>query len=181
MKKQKSLLVCIFQIVIGALLLTNPDFGSAVVSNILGWLLVVFGGLALVYGLLKKAGIVWDIVSALVVVIGGVMLWNPLMLARVLGILLGLFLAFQGLTALSAALKVRRNGGNAGAALVLAILLLVLGLVLMLMFLPLTTSRLLMTIAGIIFTASGVISLLIRAKTDRIQERNDSNIVDADP
>ena len=179
MKKQKSLLVCIFQIVTGALLLTNPDFGSAVVSNILGWLLVVFGGLALVYGLLKKAGIVWDIVSALVVVIGGVMLWNPLMLARVLGILLGLFLAFQGLTALSAALKVRRNGGNAGAALVLAILLLVLGLVLM--FLPLTTSRLLMTVAGIIFTASGVIGLLIRAKTDRLQESNDSNIVDADP
>ena len=178
MKKQKSLLVCIFQIVIGALLLTNPDFGSAVVSNILGWLLVVFGGLALVYGLLKKAGIVWDIVSALVVVIGGVMLWNPLMLARVLGILLGLFLAFQGLTALSTALKIRRNGGNAGAALVLAILLLVLGLVLM--FLPLTTSRLLMPIAGIIFTASGVISLLIRAKTDRLQERNDSNIVDAE-
>ena len=179
MKKQKSILVCIFQIVIGILLLANPDFGSALVSNILGWLIIAFGGLALIYGLLKSAGILWDLVSAVVVAIGGVMLWNPLLLARILGILLGLFLSFQGLTALSTALKVRRNGGKAGAALVLAILLLVLGLVLM--FLPLTTSRLLMTIAGIIFTASGVISLLIRAKTDRLQEGDGSTIVDAEP
>ena len=179
MKKQKSILVCIFQIVIGLLLLTNPDFGSALVSNILGWLLVGFGGLALVYGLLKSAGIVWDLVSAAVVAIGGVMLWNPLLLARILGILLGLFLAFQGLTALSNALKLRRNGGRGGATLVLAVLLLVLGLVLM--FLPLTTSRLLLTIAGVIFTASGVISLLIRAKADRLPEGDDPNIVDAEP
>ena len=179
MKKTRSVFGSVCLIVVGLLLLANPDFGSALVSNILGWLLVVFGGLALVYGLLKKAGLVWDLISAAVVAIGVVLLWNPLLLARILGVLLGLFLAFQGLTALSNALKVRRNGGNAGAALVLAVLLLVLGLVLM--FLPLSTSRVLMTIAGVVFTLSGVSSLIVRARMDRLQENNDSNIVDADP
>ena len=179
MKRNASILGSVCLIVFGLILLANPDFGSAVVSNIIGWLLVILGGLACVYGVLH-AGAVWTILSGLVVVIGIVLLWNPLLLARILGILLGLYLAFLGFGALRTALKLKKTAYHYGANLVVAILLLVFGLVLL--FLPLTTSRLLMTLAGLVMTACGIINLIVRARADKLlQEGDDSKIVDADP
>lgn len=179
MKRNTSIFGSVFLIIFGLVLLANPDFGSTVISTMLGWLLVIVGGLACVYGILH-AGVIWTILSAMAAVIGIVILWNPLLLARILGILLGLYLAFLGFGALRTALKLKNTAHYYSASLVLAVLLLVFGLVLL--FLPLTTSRLLMTLAGLVMTVCGISNLIVHARADKLlQEDDDPNIVDADP
>ena len=44
----RSIVGAVCLILFGLLLLCNPDFGSAVISNIIGWALLVFGILGIV-------------------------------------------------------------------------------------------------------------------------------------
>lgn len=171
----------VVQILLGVFLMANPDFGSVLISVVIGWGLLIFGGLALVYGILNRqsVGIVWPVISVLVALVGIYVLRRPLMLAKLLGFLLGLYLICQGVGTMRSALRLRQAGYGYSSGMGLAVLLLVFGAILM--FLPLTTSRLLMTLVGLGILACGIVNLVVRARTDKKLRGGSPDIVDADP
>lgn len=171
----------VLQILLGIILLANPDFGSAVIAMIIGWGLLIFGGLALVYGILNRlaVGSGWLVISVLVALMGIYVLRRPLMLAKLLGFLLGLYLICQGVGTMRSALRLRQAGYGYSSGMVSAVLLLVFGAILM--FLPLTTSRLLMTLVGLGILACGIVNLVVRVRSDKKLKDSSPDIVDADP
>lgn len=170
----------VLQILLGVILLTNPDFGSTVIATIIGWGLLILGGLALVYGILNWHGVsaLWLVVSVLVAAVGIYVLRRPLMLAKLLGILLGAYLICQGVSTLRSALELRHAGYGYSANTALAVLLLVFGAILV--FLPLTTSRVLMILAGLVMLVCGIINLVVRLRANKKLHNSSPDIVDAD-
>lgn len=167
-------------ILLGGLLLVNPDFGSRAVATVLGWAVCILCGVVLAVTLLLRGRFSTVAGSALGLLAGMYILRNPLSLASVLGILLGIFLATQGFGALMDALVLRRGGGFWLLGAVWAAVILLLGLTLV--FSPLTTSRLVMTLAGIVMIVCGVGRLRTHTKAERYMEpdRSNSRIIDAD-
>lgn len=167
-------------IIFGLILILNPDFGSAAVAAVLGWVLCGAGIAGLVIGFLSWPGLgVGElVVSGLLLGAGVYLLRNPMMLASILGLLLGVLLAVQGLGAVRDALRVRARGGFWYASLVFAVITLVAGLGLI--FSPLTTSRLVMTVAGIVMIACGVGNLVNHTRAEKYLNSGDGKIIDAD-
>lgn len=181
----RSVVGAVCLILFGLLLLCNPDFGSAVISNIIGWALLVFGILGIVYCVTNwvAAGWIGCLIAVAVTVVGIVLLANPLLLAKLLGIALGIYLIAQGVDAILVWNRLHQADCGSPANLVLAILMTVLGAVLL--FVPLTTSRVLMTLAGLAMMGCGIFSLVIRSRTEKLLHTldaadDDPNIVDAD-
>ena len=104
----------ILMVLFGAVLLLNPDFGSAALSAILGWLLVGSGAAGLAIGFLSWPALgILELIGSFIILGGGIyLLRNPLMLASLVGVLLGLLLLSQGLGSLRDALQVKRYGGS---------------------------------------------------------------------
>lgn len=157
----------VFLILFGGILLLNPDFGSAAVSAILGWVLVVGGAAGLLIGVLSWPGLgIAELIGSIILLGGGIyLLRNPLMLASLMGILLGLLLLSQGLRALRDALQVKRYGGRYQLSLILGIGMSALGAYLILS--PMATSRFVMTIAGLIMIACGITNLISHRRADK--------------
>lgn len=157
----------VFLILFGGILLLNPDFGSAAVSAILGWVLVVGGAAGLLIGVLSWPGLgIAELIGSIILLGGGIyLLRNPLMLASLMGILLGLLLLSQGLGALRDALQVKRYGGRYQLSLILGIGMSALGAYLILS--PMATSRFVMTIAGLIMIACGITNLISHRRADK--------------
>lgn len=157
----------VFLILFGGILLLNPDFGSAAVSAILGWVLVVGGAAGLLIGVLSWPGLgIAELIGSIILLGGGIyLLRNPLMLASLMGILLGLLLLSQGMGALRDALQVKRYGGRYQLSLILGIGMSALGAYLILS--PMATSRFVMTIAGLIMVACGITNLISHRRADK--------------
>lgn len=157
----------VFLILFGGILLLNPDFGSAAVSAILGWVLVVGGAAGLLIGVLSWPGLGFAELAGSIILLGGgiYLLRNPLMLASLMGILLGLLLLSQGIGALRDALQVKRYGGRYQLSLILGIGMSALGAYLILS--PMATSRFVMTIAGLIMVACGITNLISHRRADK--------------
>ncbi len=169
-------------IVFGLVLLIYPDFGSRTVATIIAWLLMVAGTVGLLIGVLSWPMFGFGALagSALSLVIGIYILRNPLALASLLGILLGALLTVQGLGALGDTLRLRRNGQFWVLGCVMSGLTLIMGL--LLIFSPMTTSRIVMTLVGIIMIVCGVGNLYTHSKaTPYIHSSNGKGrIIDAD-
>lgn len=147
-------------VVFGLLLLLKPDFGSAAVAAVAGWALVAAGVIGLLLGIFGRTvpGLMGLIGSGIVLCAGIYLLRNPLMLASALGVVLGLLLLSQGVGAFRDAARLRRCGGKHQLSLMLGIALCGSGAYLIVF--PLTTSRLVMTVAGLVMTALGITELV---------------------
>lgn len=169
-------------IVLGLVLLLFPDFGSSTVAVILAWVLMIGGSAGLLIGVLSwpAFGFGTMIGSGLVLAAGIYILRHPLSLASILGVLLGVLLTAQGLGALGDALRLRRGGGLWVPGLVLSILTMVFGLILI--FSPLTSSRIVMTVVGLVLIVFGAGNLYTHFKAGSCTDSGSDKgrIIDAD-
>ena len=178
----RSELDSIVMIIFGAILLLNPDFGSAAISGILGWCLVGVGALFLLVCMLSKPRLTGGaVMGAIILILGIYLLDHPLMLAKIFGIALGLMLLRQGLQNWVAAKKVQQAGGMYVSALLFSCCTTAIGFALILS--PLSSSRLFMTLGGAILVALGIGNIVTHYRTrGYLEDRNyDPNIIDADP
>lgn len=173
-------------ILFGAVLLMNPDFGSAAVASILGWVLVIAGaaGLIVSFAVLSAPDLTGLGISFLLLVVGIYLLRRPLMLASLIGLFLGLLLLTQGLGSLRDGLQLKRFGGGYRLSLLLGIGMSVLGIVLILS--PMTTSRFVMRMAGFVMVVCGISNLISRRRNNKFITASrkkiigQPNIIDAD-
>jgi uncharacterized membrane protein HdeD (DUF308 family) len=179
----------VFLVLFGGILLLNPDFGSAALASILGWVLVGGGAVGLLIGFLCWPGLgLTELIGSVILLGGGIyLLRNPLVLASAVGMLLGLLLICQGFSALWDALQLKRFGGHPRLSLILGLGMGVLGIYLILS--PLATSRFVMTAAGLVMVACGITNLISHYRAKKfitnsrkkiIGNTDTPDIVDAD-
>lgn len=170
----------IFLILFGAVLLLNPDFGSAAVAAVLGWVLIGGGVAGLLIGFLSWPGLGFgELVGSGILLASGIyLLNNPLMLAKLLGILLGLLLVSQGLGAVRDGLRLKRYGGTFRLSLTAGIAMAALGVYLILS--PMATSRFVWTVAGLVMVASGITNLVSHRRADKFIAKAKETVIDAD-
>ena len=158
-------------ILLGALLLFNPDSASALISKLLGWIIVLCAigcGVAALVDPGKRTGKV--VAAVALAILGGWLTKNPLALAAWVGRIVGILLVVDGLQDMAHL----RGQGQRFALPVLATLV---GAVLIL--LPLTTTRLVFSLCGIVVLIIGIVMLLDRLKGRKRLSGGDDNIVDA--
>ena len=169
-------------VALGCLLMFRPDFGSAAVATVLGWAMIVIGGIMIFVCLLSwpVLGIPQLLIGIAAAGFGVYILLNPLMLASIFGIAVGIYLAFQGLVSVFESLKLRKLSYRFLPSLIVGFIMFALGLVLILA--PLTSSRLVMTLVGLAMALCGGVRFLLRAWAARklSQPKADPDIVDTD-
>ena len=159
-------------ILLGVILLFNPDSASAMIARFLGWILTLAGiGIGISAIIDRSSAVSKGIMAVGCVCIGGWLLANPLMLAAGIGRLLGILLALRGIRDVF-------QSRNRGHGQILAIVTAVAGVVLTV--LPLTTSRLVFSVCGVVILLIGIAMLIDRLKDRRyLTEGDDPNIIDA--
>jgi uncharacterized membrane protein HdeD (DUF308 family) len=169
-------------VALGCLLFFRPDFGSAAVATVLGWIAIAIGGIMIFVCLLSwpVLGIPQLLTGIAAVGFGVYILLNPLMLASIFGIAVGIYLVFQGFVSILEGNKLRKLGHGFSASLIIGLIMLVVGFVLI--FAPLTSSRLVMMLIGICMVLCGGVRLLLRAVAARklSHPKEDPDIIDAD-
>lgn len=176
--KKRDLLSLVYQlaspvalILLGLVLIFNPDTASALIARLLAWGMLLAGIGIGIAAIVSKRGQVGKGVAAVgCVSIGGFLMRNPLVLAAGIGQLLGILLILRG--GRDVMLSNRSGHGR-----ILAILTTVVGVVLTV--LPLTTSRLVFSLCGVAVLGIGAAMLIDRLKNRRYLEDRDPNIIDA--
>ena len=167
----------VLMILCGGILTVFPDSASVLISAVLGWLLIAFGVMILLAGILGGVAVMTIIQGAVLIVAGAWLHRHPLMIASVLGILLGLTALSQGWRKGKKAMRLKMYGRfwlwDAGVAA----LELLAGLVLILT--PLSLSRAVVTVAGVFMVVCGVLDLLSSRKNGG-GPGSYSNIIDAE-
>ena len=128
--------------VLGLILLIHPDSASALVAQILGWVLVIAGvvfAVSVIAGHFDTVGKVLSAVCCFAV--GAWLLRNPLMLAAGLGRLAGILLVVRGIQDIL-------NASRYHYGILPAVLTTILGAVLIA--LPMTTSRVVISLCGLL-------------------------------
>lgn len=165
----------VLMVICGGILAVFPDSASLLVSAVLGWLLIALGVTLVIAGVIGGVYIVTLFQGAFLLAGGAWLHRNPLMIASVLGIVLGLVALSQGLRKGRRAIQLKMYGSfwiwDAGVAA----LELLAGLALLLT--PLSLSRVVMTLAGIFMVISGGADLLASGKSGG---SGGSRIIDAD-
>jgi len=153
----------------GVILLLNPDSAAILIAKLLGWILSVsgvgYGIYALLGGTRGRAGRILTAVVCLL--LGSVLLANPLILARDIGRFLGIMLAVEGGQIL------HRGSGSRG----MGILTLVGAVILVLA--PMTASRLVFSLCGLILICIGAGQLLDRGRRKKLEKAEKPDIIDA--
>ena len=154
----------------GVILLVNPDGATALVTKLLGWLLVIGGAVKLVVPAVKKQPILpgtW-VLGGIGILLGVILLSRPLILANLIGRILGVILLIEGLHSL-------KDGGSR----VLAAVTLVAGAVLVIM--PRTLTNTVLAICGIVLMIIGAVNILSKlGGIKRLNDAKDPNIIDAE-
>ena len=158
-------------ILFGLILLISPDSATALVFQLIGWILVIAGAGKAIF-MAKKSAISnaggW-IAAAVCVAAGIFLLKKPLVLSNLLGRFLGILLLVEG------AQDLRRHGENRLMAIITA------GAGIVLFLLPRTLANVLLTLCGAVLIIVGVLNLLGRLRNYRqLAEPSDPNIIDAD-
>ena len=159
-------------LVLGLILMVNPDYASALVARLLGF---VFGLVAIGFGigaLANAQGRAGKVFGAIVcAVIGGWLGNNPLVLAAWFGRIIGIVLLIDGIQDILAS---RRQGTLFLLPLVAALV----GLILIVM--PMTASRIVFALCGLVLVVIGGVMLLERIRgNNRLNGPQDPNIIDA--
>ena len=172
----------LLQLLLGVILLLNPDLGSSVVSTVIGWVLIVVGlvGIAVCVICWPELRLMPALVGIAGVALGIYILANPLALAKLFGWFVGIYLMVQGGSTLFQSRMLRKAGYHYLVGRIIGIVLLALGLLLVLC--PLTAARWIMTVFGILLVGSGLVNLVIKLWAERKlgQPYKDPNIIDAD-
>ena len=156
--------------VLGAVLLFNPDSASALISRVLGWLLVLMGVGTGISAVASESGRVGKGIAAVaLVLIGGWLTKNPLALAAWVGRIVGILLVVDGIQDI---IHLRSQGQRFALPLIVTAL----GVILVL--LPMTTTRLVFSLCGVVVLILGVVMLLDRLKTVK-KLNGGSDIIDA--
>lgn len=162
----------ILVILLGLLLLVNPDSASVLISRVLGGLLTIVGigfGIAALASDRRRIG---KLIAALsLFACAGVLTRNPLLLASFAGRVVGILLLMD---VLGDMLRAHRNG----VRFLMPLIVTILGGVLVLM--PMTASRLVFSLCGLVVAILGVAMLLERIRLRRLTGGDqDPNIIDA--
>ena len=178
MKKQdllsliKLLLVPILLILLGLILVVNPDTASALISTVIGYVLIFCGictGIAAVFSPTGKVG--KGIAAAVLVIVGGWLAMHPLWLTAWISRFLGMLIMINSGMDLVYAWKQKRNVVFYAAATAVGAVLILL---------PMTASRLVFTLCGVAVLVIGIVMLLDRIRGRRwLTEGDDPNIIDA--
>ncbi len=167
----------VLMILCGIVLAIKPDLATAALSFGIGWVLIALGVVTLIAAFAGRMGL-GTVVTGGVLLLGGSWLHrNPLMIATVLGLLLGGLLLSQGFGAWRDARVAKRSGHMWLPGMVTAVLLAILGFRLILS--PLGLSRLAIRLAGLTMAVCGVTNLLTH-KDALTYSRRDNSIIDAD-
>jgi len=167
----------VLMIVFGVLLTVKPDLASAAVSAVAGWALIAVGVAFLVAGFTDGVRGGRIAAGALLLAAGSWLHRNPLMIASLIGVGLGVLVLSQGWQKAREAQWTKRGGGFWIPGAVLAVLELLVGVRLILS--PLSLSRLVLSIAGIVMVICGACNLVAHYKNVRYIPDQDG-IIDAD-
>lgn len=175
MKKEdifNRLLAPVMLILLGLILVVSPDSASALIANILGWVLVALAIGCGIAALVSPRNRVWKVAAAIIFAMaGGYLHTHPLMLAYTIGRFCGIFLLISGFHGI-------RYNRSLGRRFLLPGIQTVVGLLLFL--LPMSVSRFLFSICGIVILLVGIAMLLDNLRPGkRLKESEDPNIIDA--
>jgi uncharacterized membrane protein HdeD (DUF308 family) len=123
------LAVGILMIILGVFAIGAPVVATIAFQVMLGWLLVIGGIAEAIHAFMAQnwRGFLFELLSAILyVVVGGLLLFNPLLGAAALTLLLAVFLVVEGIFKIIMALRVRDHRGW-GWLLASGILSLILG------------------------------------------------------
>ena len=166
----RTFLAPVLVILLGLMLLFNPDSASALISKLLGSVLILIGigfGIAAITGDRDKVS--KGITAVILAVTGGWLTRNPLALAAWFGRIVGIVLMINGIQDM-------KNMRSMGKRFALPGLVTLIGFVLIL--LPMTTTRLVFSACGVVVLILGGIMLLDRLRSKRL-DSGDDKIVDA--
>ena len=157
--------------VLGLILIVNPDSATALISKILGTVIILicigFG----ISAIFEKRGRTAKAITAVVMAVtGGWLINNPLALAAWLGRFIGVLLVIDGLQDIG---ELRRCGKR----FLLPLIVTILGMVLILM--PMTTSRLVFSLCGIVVLIIGAAMLVDRIRS-KPRLKTSGDIIDAE-
>lgn len=164
-------------ILCGVILVLKPDTASALLAAVAGWALIAAGIAALIAGFAGGFGAGSVVTGAVLLLAGAWLHRNPLMIASVLGFVVGFLVLRQGIRAMKNAQRSKRNGGLWIPGAVLAVLEALIGVRLMLS--PLSISRLVLSIGGVVLIAIGVCNLVAHYRSVRYIPKS-GGIIDAD-
>lgn len=167
----RMILAPVLVIVLGLVLIFNPDSASALISRVLGWILICIGvgiGISAVVNTSGRIG--KGIAAVLFAVAGGWLVNNPLALAAWIGRIIGVLLIIDGLQDIA-------NLRKAGRRFLMPLIATVVGVILVVM--PMATSRLVFTLCGIVVLVIGVGMLLERLKGKKRLTEPKDDIIDA--
>lgn len=152
---------------LGLILLVSPDSASILIAKIIGWILSVAGIGCVISAVTAPARRVSrGIWAAVCLLLGSLLLSQPLLLANSIGRFLGILLAIEGGNCL------RKESTVFGIVLLIAAA----GLV----FAPLAASRLVFSLCGAVVLGIGIAMFVIRLKNRRyLEDGGDPNIIDA--
>lgn len=177
MKKQEILsyirlfLAPVLVMLLGLILIVNPDSATALISKVLGTIIIVIGiGFGIGAIVNAKGRTARAITAVVMAVAGGWLVNNPLALAAWIGRFIGVLLVIDGLQDI---IELRKFGKSFLLPLIIAVV----GAVLVVM--PLTTSRLVFTLCGIVVLIIGAAMLFDRLKT-RPRLKSADDIIDAE-
>ena len=160
----------ILLVIAGLVLLVNPDGAAALVTKLIGWILVIGCALHLI-GLATGNRLHWGIgafVTGAILCFGVVLLVRPMLLADGIGRIFGLLLLMEGFDSFR---KTRLS--------FLTILTIVAGAALTVM--PRTLTHTVLAVCGIVMIIIGIVNILGKAnEMKRLKEPSDPNIIDAD-
>lgn len=156
---------------LGALLVINPDSASVLIARIVGWVLTMMGiGCGVSAILDRDHAVRRGITAVLLACMGGTLSARPLLLAAWIGRLIGLLIAARGVRDLLL-------HGSYGYSRILALITTAVGALLVV--LPMTTSRLVFSLCGLVVLFIGIGMLLDRLKSRKRLSKGDDNIIDA--
>ena len=164
-------LVPVLVMVLGLILIFNPDSATALITKILGGVIILIGIGAGVSAIFNKKGRTAKAITAVVMaVVGGWLVNHPLALAEWISRFIGVLLVINGLQDIG---ELRRFGKGFLMPLIVAIV----GVVLILM--PMTTSRLVFSLCGVVVLVIGGAMLVDRLKS-RPRLKTSGDIIDAE-
>lgn len=178
-RNKLNIITAILFLIVGALLVSNPDRVIAIISYIIGTVLILIG----IYSCIKnyyntKADSNTpsnDLILGITTIVIGILF---LLLANSIGVtvryVFGALIIFSGLSRLISSLQLDKNSSNFITQLVIAILLILIGLYTIL------TSNITLQIVGIIMMIYAILEIvsIITSKTLESNKNSDDIIID---
>ncbi len=158
-------------ILLGLVLVVNPDSASILIARILGLGLTAASiGFGIAAILDRAHAVRFGLLAVVLACIGGTLSSNPLLLAAWIGRLIGLLIAARGIRDLFLY-------SSYGYSRVLALITAAVGALLVV--LPMTTSRLVFSLCGLVVLLTGIGMLADRLRHRKRLTGGDDNIIDA--